>query len=104
MLGLAAATLETYGAVSEETAREMADGALRYSHAQVTVAVSGIAGPAGGTQAKPVGSVCLAWARLGKETHSQIRHFSGGRTTIRQLAVSAALQGLLDFLIKTEAT
>src|SRR5450631_4267689 len=61
MLGVRAETLEQYGAVSEPTVREMAAGALAASHAQVAVAVSGVAGPAGGTPDKPVGMVCLAW-------------------------------------------
>lgn len=98
MLGVRAATIAACGAVSEATAREMAEGALLHSHAQVSLAVSGIAGPAGGTPDKPVGSVCLAWAGLGLKTLSRSRHFSGGRADIRRLAVIAALQGLEDFL------
>lgn len=98
MLAVSTDTLAASGAVSEDTVRAMAEGALRHSHAQVSLAVSGIAGPAGGTQDKPVGCVCLAWAGLGKVTLSQTRYFSGDRTMVRQLAVLAALQGLLDFL------
>lgn len=98
MLGVTAVTLETCGAVSEATAREMAEGALLHSHAQLSLAVTGIAGPAGGTRGKPVGSVCLAWAGLGLETLSQSRCFSGDRRDIRHMAVIAALQGLEDFI------
>ena len=98
MLGVRAATLETCGAVSEATAREMAEGALLYSHAQVSLAITGIAGPTGGTPDKPVGSVCLAWAGLGLEALSQSWCFPGERADIRRLAVIAALQGLEDFL------
>lgn len=100
MLGVRTATLEACGAVSEVAAREMAEGALLYSRAQLSLAITGIAGPAGGTPDKPVGSVCLAWAGLGLETLSQSRYFSGERADIRRLAVIAALRGLEDFLTK----
>lgn len=98
MLGVATNTLTAFGAVSEETACAMADGALRHSHAQLSLAITGIAGPAGGTPDKPIGMVCLAWAGLGKKTCSQTCYFSGDRAAIRQQAVHVALQGLLDFL------
>lgn len=98
MLGVACATLETRGAVSEQAVREMAEGALMRSHAQVSLAVSGIAGPSGGTPEKPVGTVCLAWAGKGRETLSRTRLFSGDREAVRRAAVQAALQGMLDFL------
>lgn len=98
MLGVSPSTLDAFGAVSEETVREMALGALRRSHAQVSVAVSGIAGPGGGAELKPVGTVCLAWAGLGRKTRSHTAHFAGDRTAVRRQAVVAALQGLLEFL------
>ncbi len=98
MLGVPAATLETHGAVSEATVRAMAEGALEHSHAQVSLAVSGIAGPSGGTPQKPLGTVCLAWARAGRATQSRTTHFSGDREAVRRAAVQAALQGVLDFL------
>ncbi len=98
MLGVPAATLETHGAVSEATVRAMAEGALEHSHAQVSLAVSGIAGPSGGTPQKPLGTVCLAWARAGRVTQSRTTHFSGDREAVRRAAVQAALQGVLDFL------
>lgn len=98
LLGVRAATLEHYGAVSEATVREMAEGALRHSHAQVAVAVSGIAGPGGGSLEKPVGTVCLAWARAGGATRTVRAQFDGNREAVRRQAVAAALQGLVDLL------
>jgi len=95
-LGVRTATLSRYGAVSEETAREMAAGALKRSRAQVAVAVTGIAGPGGGTRAKPVGMVCFAWARKRGAPESTTLHFSGGRESVRRKSVVAALQGLLE--------
>ncbi|TAK48742.1 MAG: CinA family protein [Betaproteobacteria bacterium] len=97
LLGVAHATLERHGAVSEETAREMALGALRCSRGSVAVAVTGVAGPTGGTAAKPVGLVCLAWAWRG-ETKSESRHFAGDRESVRRQSVERALQGVLDLL------
>ena len=97
-LGVRAATLSRHGAVSEETAREMAAGALKRSRAQVAVAVTGIAGPGGGTRKKPVGMVCFAWARRRGAPESATRRFSGGRESVRRKSVVAALQGLLERL------
>lgn len=96
LLGVRGATLEREGAVSEATAREMVEGALRHSRAQVAVAVTGIAGPTGGTNAKPVGMVCFAWSVAGGATVTATRHFPGGRRDVRRQAVGCALQGLLD--------
>jgi nicotinamide-nucleotide amidase len=96
LLGVHPATLEQHGAVSEATVREMAEGALARSHAQVAVAVSGIAGPGGGSLEKPVGTVCLAWAGSGMETRTQCLLFMGNREAVRRQAVDAVLQGLLD--------
>jgi nicotinamide-nucleotide amidase len=98
MLGVQADTLQRYGAVSEPTVREMAEGALRHSHAQISVAVSGIAGPGGATVDKPVGTVCLAWARLGHVTRSSTMHFLGDREAVRRAAVMAALRGVLEMI------
>jgi len=90
--------LSRYGAVSEQTARAMAEGALAHSHAQVAVAITGIAGPTGGTPEKPVGTVCFAWAGKKRDTVTTKHHFNGDRESIRRLAVVTALQGLLDFI------
>jgi nicotinamide-nucleotide amidase len=96
MLGVAQATLGNHGAVSEQTVREMVTGALSRSGAQVSVAVSGIAGPGGGSDEKPVGTVCLAWQVEGHEPIVCTENFSGDRASIREQTVVSALQGLLD--------
>jgi nicotinamide-nucleotide amidase len=98
MLGVRAATLARHGAVSEETAREMASGALRRSRAQVAVAVTGVAGPGGGTRSKPVGLVCFAWSQKGRAPGSATRRFRGDRKGIRERSVAFALQGLIERL------
>ncbi|MFI4922543.1 MAG: CinA family protein [Burkholderiales bacterium] len=98
MLGVKQRTLGAYGAVSEQTARDMAAGALKNSHAQVAVSVSGTAGPAGGTRDKPVGTVCFAWALKNGRIESETRHFKGDRRAVRRKAVVRALQGTLEML------
>jgi nicotinamide-nucleotide amidase len=98
MLGVTAETLARFGAVSRETAEEMARGALRHSHAQVSVAITGIAGPDGGTAEKPVGTVWLAWAGCGKSVSAVLKHYYGDREAVRRQAVITALEGLLDRL------
>jgi nicotinamide-nucleotide amidase len=97
MLGVSPDTMKKHGAVSEVTAREMAEGALQYSRSQVTLAVTGIAGPAGGTPEKPVGTVWFAWVSKGK-TKAVCHHLSGDRDAIRVKATRIALQGVLDLL------
>jgi len=96
MLGVRAETLAAHGAVSEAVAAEMAAGALAHSRADLAVAVTGIAGPDGGTPAKPVGTVCFAWARKGAAVATATRRFPGGRAAVRAATVGAALQGLLE--------
>jgi nicotinamide-nucleotide amidase len=98
MLGVKARTLEKYGAVSEQSVKEMVVGALAASHAQVAVAVSGTAGPGGGTPEKPVGTVCLAWALKGGEPLAETRHFKGDRAAVRTQTVERALEGLLELI------
>ncbi|MCB1866470.1 MAG: CinA family protein [Chromatiales bacterium] len=98
LLGVKPATLEAYGAVSEPTAREMADGALARSRAQLAVAVTGIAGPDGGSREKPVGTVFLAWAARDEETRVQRMRFLGDRAEVRLQSVQSALQGVVDLL------
>jgi nicotinamide-nucleotide amidase len=96
-LGVPPRTIEQFGAVSEETALSMAEGALRASLAQWAVAVTGIAGPAGGTPDKPVGTVCFAW--VGPGASKACRTCLGGdRAGIRRESVRIALQGVLDRL------
>ena len=96
-LGVASSTIERFGAVSEETAKAMAQGAVRGAAAQWAVAVTGIAGPDGGSPDKPVGTVWLAWAGPG---HLQAlkRQFGGDRAAVRQASVRVALEGLIDRL------
>jgi nicotinamide-nucleotide amidase len=98
MLGVSTTTLSRYGAVSEQTARAMAEGALTHSHAQVALAITGIAGPSGGTPEKPVGTVCFAWAVKKRDTISRKHVFTGDREAVRRQAVTMALQGLLEYL------
>src|SRR5258708_7161926 len=95
MLGVSAETLQEFGAVSEQTVREMVAGALARSRAQVAVAVSGIAGPDGGSRQKPVGTVLLAWGEKGGGVSAQAGHFQRDRHPVRRKTVIAALEGLL---------
>jgi nicotinamide-nucleotide amidase len=97
LLGVSIPTLERHGAVSEEAAREMAAGALARSRGTLAVAVTGIAGPAGGSAQKPVGMVCFAWA-TGEKNRSETRHFRGDRESVRRQSVARALQGVLEVL------
>ena len=98
MLGVRAETLATHGAVSEETAAEMARGALEKSRGTLSLAVTGIAGPSGGTPAKPVGTVCFAWATKGRAPRAQTRRFEGDREAVRRQSVEHALAGVLELL------
>ncbi|XSG85268.1 MAG: nicotinamide-nucleotide amidase [Methylohalobius sp. ZOD2] len=96
MLDVKAETLDRYGAVSEEVVAEMAAGALARSRAQVAVAVSGIAGPGGGTSDKPVGRVWLAWQVKDRPCRTERLQLSGDRENVRRQAVVWALEGVLD--------
>jgi len=98
MLGVKPETLAAHGAVSEAVVREMAQGAVARSAAQVGLAISGVAGPGGGSAAKPVGLVCLGWAVQGGETRSRRLQCEGGREGVRRRAVVEALGGLLELL------
>jgi len=101
LLGVAADDLRHFGAVSEQVARAMARGALDASDAQLAVAVTGIAGPDGGSAAKPVGLVCFCWAlRRGGELRlcTESRRFDGDRAAVRTQAIIAALEGALKML------
>jgi nicotinamide-nucleotide amidase len=94
MLDVDAALIDREGAVSEAVARAMAEGARRASGTQCAVAVTGVAGPGGGTAAKPVGMVCFAYAVPGTPTVSETRHFPGDRRAVRRATVAWALAGL----------
>lgn len=98
MLGVRTATLEQQGAVSEATVREMAEGAAHWSRAQVAVAVSGIAGPDGGSEEKPVGTVWIGWRWADGRFTAQHFLFKGDRDSVRFQAVLAALEGLAEGL------
>lgn len=98
MLGVSTNILARFGAVSEQAARAMAEGALACSRAQVALAVTGIAGPGGGTVYKPVGTVYLAWTGKEDETLTRQDIFSGDRDEIRAQAVEAAISGLFTYI------
>ena len=98
MLGVSEATLNQHGAVSEATVREMVAGALQHGSAQVALAVSGIAGPAGGTPDKPVGTVWFAWGIKNGAIHARRHQIDGNRAEVRAQSVHIALQGVLDLL------
>ncbi|GAB3728367.1 CinA family protein [Silanimonas algicola] len=95
MLGVRPQTLEREGAVSRETVIEMVSGALVHSAASVAVAVTGIAGPGGGTADKPVGTVWIGWKRRGGYPKAEVFHFVGDREAVRRQTIAAALKGLL---------
>jgi nicotinamide-nucleotide amidase len=97
LLGVDAALIERDGAVSESVVRAMAQGALAHSHAQVAVAVTGIAGPSGGSAAKPVGTVWLGWA-LPTGVVSEVQQFAGDRAAVRAATVRHALKRLVELL------
>tara|TARA_Y100000389_G_scaffold205135_1_gene263801 strand:- start:217 stop:717 length:501 start_codon:yes stop_codon:yes gene_type:complete len=99
LLGVKKEILELHGSVSLKSVEEMAKGSLRLSGADIAVAVSGVAGPSGGTKEKPVGTVCFGWAvRDGKNEliDTACKHFIGDRDQIREASVAYALQGALD--------
>ena len=96
MLGVRPETLAAHGAVSEAAAREMASGTLARSAADLAVAVTGVAGPSGGTPGKPVGMVCFGWAERNGAVETATRHFDGDRVAIRQATVAVALAGLVE--------
>ena len=98
LLGVPAALIAEHGAVSEPVVRAMVEGALRHSRAHIAVAVTGVAGPSGGSADKPVGSVWLGWATAAG-VKTQLRHFDGDRQQVRQATVQRALQGLNDLLV-----
>lgn len=103
MLGVKTTTLTHFGAVSESTAIEMAEGALQNSNSHISVAITGIAGPTGGSPEKPVGTVCFAWSIQKNQHHAQktiaaTQLFSGDRNAIRTQATTHAVVGLINLL------
>jgi nicotinamide-nucleotide amidase len=101
MIGVPADMIDRHGAVSEPVAKAMAEGALRNSRAQVSLSITGVAGPGGGTETKPVGMVSFAWSnRL--HTSVETQQFKGDREQIRNQAAAYALRGLLVLLERRE--
>lgn len=98
MLGVAQSVIEAHGAVSEQTALAMAAGALKHSHANISVAVTGIAGPDGGSAEKPVGTVWVAWAKKQATVKARLQQWQGNRESIRQQAAEYALAGIISLL------
>ena len=98
LLGVPAALIAEHGAVSEPVVRAMAQGALQHSHAQVSVAVTGVAGPGGGSAGKPVGSVWFGWATPAGVV-TQLCRFEGDRHQVRQASVQHAMQRLAELLV-----
>jgi nicotinamide-nucleotide amidase len=101
MIGVPPELIERHGAVSEAVARAMAEGALRNSRAQISLSVTGVAGPGGGTQAKPVGTVSFGWSDRIKTT-CQTMHLKGDRRQIRIQTAAHALRGVLQMLDEDE--
>ena len=97
LLGVPTGLIATHGAVSEAVARAIAQGALAHAHAQCAVAVTGVAGPTGGSADKPVGTVWFAWATPGG-LHSECQRFDGGRAAVRSATVEHSLRTLMDLL------
>ena len=104
LLGVAPDLLAEQGAVSESVVRQMVLGALALSGADLAVAISGIAGPEGGTAAKPVGTVWFAWGSANGWLESRVLHFNGGREAIQNQAVVEAIAGLLQYLTLNKNT
>lgn len=95
LLDVSGASLEKFGAVSEQVVLEMAEGALTQSNATISVAITGIAGPSGGSETKPVGTVWFAWAIKSEAIKTDCQHFEGDRDSIRRQAVIFALKGII---------
>lgn len=98
LLGVTTSALEKHGAVSEPVVREMVAGALATTGADVAVSISGVAGPGGGSDEKPVGTVWFGWGRSPADTECVVEHFPGDRDAVRRQAVLFALQGVWQFL------
>lgn len=100
LLGVSPKTLEKFGAVSEQVAREMAKGAIVHSHADLAISITGIAGPGGGSVEKPVGMVCFGLAERDGDCESRVAYFTSGRKFIRRSAICFSLQWLLNVVQK----
>lgn len=98
MLGVSPETIETYGAVSQQTAKEMAEGALKHSHGDISLSITGIAGPSGGTPEKPVGTVWFGLADKSGRCEARHGQFTSGRKNVRSSSIEFALKWLLEVL------
>lgn len=98
LLGVSAASIAEFGAVSGETVLSMTDGVFERTAADVVVSVSGIAGPDGGSETKPVGTVWISWGKRDKSSHANEFHFAGDREAVRLQAVEAALNVVMDVM------
>jgi nicotinamide-nucleotide amidase len=98
MLGVLEETLDEFGAVSEEIVIEMVEGALKHSHADIAVSISGVAGPSGGTEEKPVGMVCFGWMRRDESPRAATKIFDGGRDSVRAQSVEYSLNGIIELI------
>lgn len=99
LLDVKTATLDQYGAVSQQVAHEMAEGALANSQAEVAIAITGIAGPDGGSLTKPVGTVWFGWSGNHMNTVTDVRNFAGDRQAVREQAIQFALETLIQFIL-----
>ena len=98
ILGVSTNILARFGAASEKTAAAMATGALSHGPSQFALAITGIAGPGGGSAEKPIGTVCFAWAGTDREMVTTTEHFSGDRDAVRQQSITRGIQGMIDYL------
>ncbi len=98
LLDVSPEIIEKCGAVSEETAREMAAGAITHSHADIVISITGVAGPTGGSPEKPVGTVWFGLAKKNEEPKAQLAHFSGTRDDIQKASITFALKWLIKEL------
>lgn len=98
MLGVRADTLDVHGAVSEAVVLEMAEGALRNSRARFAIAVTGVAGPTGGSDEKPAGTVWMAWGCAGGSSRAELAHFDGDREVVRRRTVEHVLRTALKIV------
>lgn len=99
LLGVSASTIEQQGAVSQEVAMAMASGLLERSGADLVVATTGVAGPGGGTEQKPVGTVWIAWAKTGSNVEAVCKQYKGDREAVREQTVADALKGLIEHCV-----
>ncbi|MEE9326405.1 MAG: CinA family protein [Cocleimonas sp.] len=98
MLGVSSHALDSFGAVSEQVAIEMAEGALENSQADIALSITGIAGPGGGSVEKPVGMVCFGWKQTSHKVVSSTIYFDGDRDSVRAQAVDFALKGVIELI------